>query len=311
MIVMKKLIFYIVLFLGVCLNSCITYIEDISDIKPKLVLFCFLVPQLDTTFVSITNSVPLFSSNKKMPERITNATVEISENNIEWVELTLEKEHKLYMITQTVFPIKEGETYYIRASAPEFEAVSASCTVPFFRETNPKLFTEESINDVHGGQIYSDLHYHRHFEWDDYAGEDNYYIFCENGTYWDYIYDYEEEWEGLPWDRPPSDSVLYHFWGIFYDDNYHDCIYSDQGQDGKRMSSKLLTPWYTPDRVSKATLLQTDRSCYMFHKNYDRYDPSMQFFMLEPVQFFTNVKNGYGVFGAFVMKEYEFEVSAD
>jgi hypothetical protein len=50
----------------------------------------------------------------------------------------------------------------------------------------------------------------------------------------------------------------------------------------------------------------------MFHKNYDRYDPSMQYFMLEPVQFFTNVKNGYGVFGAFVMKEDEFEVvSAD
>jgi hypothetical protein len=307
MIVMKKLIFYIVLFLGVCLNSCITYIEDISDIKPKLVLFCFLVPQLDTTLVSITNSVPLFSSNKKMPERITNATVEISENNIEWVKLTFEEEHRLYMITQTVFPIKEGKTYYIRASAPGFETVSASCTVPFFRETNPNLITEESINDVHGGQIFSELHYHHYFEWDDFAGEENYYIFCEKGTYWFYLYEYDD-YEDLPLFPPPTDSVLYHSWGIFYDENYNDCIYSDQGQDGKRMSSVLINPWYTTDRASKPTLLQTDRSCYMFHKNYDRYDPSMQYFMLEPMQFYSNVKNGYGVFGAFVMKDYEFDV---
>jgi hypothetical protein len=34
----------------------------------------------------------------------------------------------------------------------------------------------------------------------------------------------------------------------------------------------------------------------------------MQQFMLEPTQIYSNVKNGYGVFGAFVMKDVDFEI---
>jgi hypothetical protein len=45
----------------------------------------------------------------------------------------------------------------------------------------------------------------------------------------------------------------------------------------------------------------------MYHKSLFDYGGDMQFFMLEPPQFYTNIKNGYGVFGAFVMREYAFD----
>jgi hypothetical protein len=299
---MKKMFFYIIFLLGICLNSCITYIEKDLDMESKLVLFSYLVPQLDTTIVCLTNSVPLFSTDIKKPKYINNATVEISENNMDWVKLAFDKLYQQYFITQTLFPIIEGKTYYIRASAPGFETVSASCTVPFLRETNLNLVIEESINDVHNGEIYSWYHKHYYFEWKDYPAEDNYYIFCRNGFWWDYVYDYDG---GDDWYLNPVDSTLYHFWRTFQDAKDKPCIFSDQGQDGKKMSV-LISLWQTD--FSKVALLQTDRNCYLFERSSYEYDSDLQSFMLEPVQLYSNVKNGYGVFGAFVKKDYEFEV---
>jgi hypothetical protein len=219
--------------------------------------------------------------------------------------LAFDELYQHYFITQTFFPIIEGKTYYIRASAPGFETVSASCKVPYLRETNVNLVIEESINDVHGGQIYSWPHKHRFFEWKDYPGEDNYYIFCKNGSRWDYVYDYDID----EWYLNPTDSTLYHYFNTFWDEKHKPCIFSDQGQDGKKMSVMLYIHFaFSNDDVSKVTLLQTDRNCYMFELSCYEYDADFQSFMLEPVQLYSNIKNGYGVFGAFVMKDYEFEV---
>jgi hypothetical protein len=58
----------------------------------------------------------------------------------------------------------------------------------------------------------------------------------------------------------------------------------------------------------ETTLLQTDKNCYLFEKSIMDYDPDFNTFTLEPMQYYTNIKNGYGLFGAFVMKEYVFEL---
>jgi hypothetical protein len=270
------------------------------DIKPKLVLFSYLVPQLDTTIVSLTNAVSLFTTNPKKNEPVANATVEISNDNTQWVKLEYDTVFHHYFITQTNFPVTEGKTYYIRASAPGFETVFASCTVPYLRETNLNLVFEESINDVHYGEIYSWLHYHCYLEWNDYPGEENYYIFCDKYFYEHILYNYD-------WDTYMHlyDTAYFYDWYFLYDMNDKPCIYPDNGQDGKKMSVYLMNE---RPSIFETTLLQTDKNCYLFEKSVHDYDHDFQIFVLEPMQYYSNIKNGYGVFGAFVMREYSFEI---
>ena len=299
---MKRPLFYFILLLSVCLNSCVTYIEKDLDIKPKLVLFGYLVPQLDTTIVSLSNSVSMFATSDKRPKPIANATVEISENNINWIKLTFDEPYQHYFITQTDFPIIEGKTYYIRASAPEYEMVFSSCKVPFFRETNLNLRVEEANNDIHNGNVHSGTHYHHYFEWNDYPREDNYYIFCKNDSYWSYSYDWDNNGNIL------CDSTLYYHWGSYWDKKNKPCIFSDKGLDGKKMSV-LLSVFLDTESCSNVTLLQSDENCYLFETSYQEFWNASDFqsFMLEPMQLYTNIQNGYGVFGAFVMQDYSFE----
>ena len=295
---MKRPFFYFILLLSVCLNSCITYIEKDLDIKPKLVLHCYLVPQLDTTILHLSSTTPLFTSNPRKMEEVPDATVEISADNKQWVRMEYYPEFKFYLIPQTQFPIIEGKTYYIRASAPGFESVSSSCTVPYLRETNLELVFKESINDIHGGKYYSLLHHHGFIEWTDYPGEDNYYIFYNKEFIWWEMY---EDLGNYEWQY---DTLYGYHWGILYEEIWSPCIYSDYGQDGKRNSVFMMIDFTSKYEM---TLLQTDKQTYLYYTSLLNYDETLVYFMLEPMQLYTNIQNGYGVFGAFVMRDYSFE----
>ncbi|MCL1850304.1 MAG: DUF4249 domain-containing protein [Bacteroidetes bacterium] len=304
---MKKISFYFSLLLIISLSSCITYVEKDLDIKPKLVLCGYLVPQLDTTIVTLTNSATLFSKKPHKIEVVDNATVEISENNVQWVKMEFSWLYQHYFITQSQFPIREGKTYYIRASAPGFETVLASCTVPFLRETNFNFKIEEAINDIHSGNLYSWLHYHGCLEWTDYPGEENYYMFCHNSLEMMFSWNYDPET-----DEFIIDTSYHYARGFFHDMNYKPCIYSDKGQDGKKMSATISTnSAFTmndiKDTIVNIRLLQTDKNCYLLEKSLIDSNDDMQFFLLEPMKIYSNIKNGYGIFGAFVMRDYVFE----
>jgi hypothetical protein len=273
-----------------------TYV-DIEDmgVKPKLVLYCYLVPQLDTTIVRLTNSTPLFTSNPQTETVINNATVEISKNNMEWVKLDFV--YSYYMIAQSHFPIQEGETYYIRASAPEYETVYASCTVPYLRETNVSIVLKDTI---YSNGYFEWTNIQGSFEWTDYAGEDNYYMMCCKFLGTDYHWNWTDTLSYI-------DTIYYYAWRLFYDRNARQpSIYSDKGLDGRKMLA-VAEMYGEQNHILEMKQLQTDIHCYMFQKSTIHYDPDMQFFMLEPTQLYTKSKNGYGVLGAFVMKDCEFE----
>ena len=284
---MNRLFFYLLL-LSIPLSSCITYIDDKEmDIKPKLVLHCYLVPQLDTTILVLTNSAPLFTSNPKKIEPVAHATVEISDDNRQWVKMEYDTRLEHYFIPQAQFPIKEGKTYYVRASASGFETVTSFCTVPYLREVNLNFILEESINDTHNGEFYPWFHHHGYLKWTDYPGEENYYMFFYKGSYEDY-YTGVSRW----------------YWYLQYDVYYKPCIYSDKGRDGEKMSAFMMIGMLP---VYETTMLQTDRNCYLHELSIIDYDGDLSFFLLEPIQLYSNIKNGYGLFGAFVMKDYIFE----
>ena len=290
--------------MSITLNSCITYLNKELDMKPKLVLHCFVTPQLDTTILILTNSAPLFTTNPRKIEAVANATVEISDNNYSWVKMEFDTLFKVYFIPQVKFPIHEGKTYYIRASAPGFETISSSCTVPYLRETNFNFVVGEICTRSHEPGWYYGPHRHNHFEWTDYAGEENYYVFQNKTLHAIYGFDIYGEF---------TDTIYKYSYSFCYNEAHKPCISSDHGQDGKKMY-EMLSPYYlyhsTIDTLN-ITMLQTDKHWHMYHMSLLDYNGDFQFFLLEPTPLYTNIKNGYGVFGAFVMREYVFEVDME
>ena len=300
---MKKIINYCsLLVLAVCLNAC-TEIVPLKDlgVKPKLVLHCFATPQYDTIPVYLTNSQPFFSSAQAVME-VTNAVVEISLDNQNWQQLQYNRKKKCYLWLQFQMPVVEGQTYYIRASAPDYDDISASCTVPFWREVNlqPEFqFTEHPKSDNYPFASF-------YISWDDYRGEENYYAgmrYYFNSWYYneeDYYRDYFNH---------------YVLWG---DDGK--TVLSDDGRDGQKMRL-LVTEMYGDNMYRDDTerffkdnpqydtvyilFVQTDKHACLYENSVDAAgEMEFMIFTVEPSLIYTNVKNGYGVFGAMLFKPY-------
>ena len=299
---MKRVIYCSLVFaLSLCLNACreIVPLEDLG-VVPKLVLYCFVSPQYDTIPVSLINSQPFFSSAKAISE-VTNALVEISNDNQHWIQLQYDRKSKHYLWLQSVLPVVEGATYYIRASAPDYESISSSCTVPFWREVD--LFPEVEFpyspkQDYGPTAILS-------FSWKDYPGEENYYTamrygFVERG-YGDYS------------------SKDFEYYELRHENNEY--VLSDAEKDGATMrmtvqyiydyeldsSFDSLTFWDNNTKYDSVYIIfiQTDRNTFLYENSVDaavRMEDML--FAIEPSLIFNNIKNGYGVFGAMTFKSY-------
>ena len=101
------------------------------DETQKLVLYSRLCPQLDTTYIYLTNTKLLYTNTNQTIQILSDGVVELSADGEHWVRATYLPEKEHFFLTKEEFPIQEGHTYYIRASYPGYEEVSSSCTVPY------------------------------------------------------------------------------------------------------------------------------------------------------------------------------------
>jgi hypothetical protein len=275
-------------------------------IKPKLVLYCFLSPQYDTISVSLTNSQPLFSRIRGTAT-VKYAMVEISTDNKNWTQIPYDENSKHYLLPQSQFPVVEGQTYYIRASAPDYEDISASCTVPFWREIGimPDGITATSPQNGVSSAILS-------LSWKDYQGEENYYAFIQ----YDFYVSYNHEWDNINQVWVYSDTTVSldtYMW-----DN-SGVVFSDQGKDGEKMSLSATmwregfdTEWITSEDNQQydsvyIIAMQTDRNTFLYENSARAAmdaDGMTSIFTIEPTLVYSNIKNGYGVFGAMTFKSY-------
>ncbi|OQA92840.1 MAG: hypothetical protein BWY27_00161 [Bacteroidetes bacterium ADurb.Bin234] len=283
---MKRIIIYIIS--AISLIAC----EDDVDVKdlgiePKMVLYCYLSPMFDTTSVFLSNSQPIFSSETNDLAVIKNATVELSNNGKTWIKCKYDNIKERYILTKTDFPILEGKTYYIRAKAPGFkETISSSCTVPFYRNIELKIENKESNENVIETNI----------SWKDYAGESNYYSFS--------VYEIYETFDYMS-DEMFKDLYTYYI----YDSETGSYIFSDEEKDGYDLSVKTS---FDNEKSSDTILLsinQTTKDYYLYENSLNNYYLSESFFgMVEPTLLYNNIKNGYGLFTAFVFKTFQYDI---
>lgn len=254
------------------------------DLKPKLVLYGRLCPQLDTIHISLTNSVPKFGKYRQESMKVVdNAVVELSTDKEYWTKLTFDSYSGTYKIMQSEFSIEEGKTYHIRASATGFETVYSSCIIPYQRNLNPSstlvgVSIEEPVTtpfpdlskDTSTNFV---IAYTIHIN--DHAGEKNYYCILASSN-------------------------------VFL---------SDEGKDGQLLNANFTYshPFKDiseihrlfPDGIyySGAVILQIDRNLYL--SEYANKWGNMPL-MSEPARPYSNIEHGFGVFGAFTITTFTY-----
>lgn len=145
--------------------SCVR--EDIIPIKlqsekEKLVVFGFLSPG-NSIFIRVGKTQPFGSTEYKSGDfLVSDAVVSIrnSEGRVEELE-PVAGNPGLFKLAQSVFPIRQGQTYHLQVESPSFETVTAHTTVPaakaLWRSVSVKKFMDES---------YGGIRYELHGTWD-------------------------------------------------------------------------------------------------------------------------------------------------
>ena len=277
-------------------------IENYGETR-KLVLYCRLCPQMDSTYILLSHSQLIYGQDNTDSPNITDGTVELSADGSHWIRATYDSLRQRYLITREEFPVVEGGTYHIRASYPGFEDVSSTCTVPLSHDVGFRFDTVATDGDLHWGEPYYWPHKDVYAEWRDVAGEENAYaighryllpihVMYDDGedTFYEWRFD-------LDW---------------MTDDNT-DCLYiSDKGRDGQvirilhdvDLYNEYEGEGWKDDDEGQRFLFFLDRNCYQYEMTLPNDDFGMlTFLFLEPEHTYTNIKNGFGLFGAFSMLE--------
>ena len=272
----------IMLFFSSCVED--VDLEGRVDTTPKMVVNCMISPELDSVILLLTQTAPIFS--KGEIAILTQALVEISNDQQQWHRLNFNSMLQRYVITHEEFPVEHGKTYYLRASNPGFENVTASCKVPYYRETplNYKILSKKFKEDAFFSTAY--YIYDIGLEWQDYPSEENYYYFLPY-----------EEYEEYGWDNS-----IY-----FRSDAYPTkLLLSDKGKDGQKLSvtiKDMYVSYYDEKQPPLYPLMAVQMDKHLFMYESRQSDSDLDFFNMEPSGIYTNVNNGYGVFGAFTMRK--------
>lgn len=274
-------------------------IENQFNETRKLVLFCRLCPSMDSTYILLSNSQLMYSGHNETSRIISDGTVELSADGINWVSATYDTIRMRYLITRNEFPVVEGGTYYIRASYPGFEEVSASCTVPITHDAKCRIDTVSTEHDTHWGTIYNWPHKDVYVEWHDAPGVENNYAMAYRS-----LTSYQEDF------YDEGELVVTYNWQFYiqtlYDDESEYEYISDEGRDGSSMRFLLEADLYENDDeyfstlVSQYYLVFLDRNSYLYEKTVTT-GGGFDFLLLEPTHTYSNIENGFGVFGAFCL----------
>jgi hypothetical protein len=265
-------------------QACETDITDSVRIntKPELVVTAFISPQ-DTAFeVRVVQTSPVVG---KLitgdAARVQNATVRILRGS-ESVLLTYDPKRHVYWAYTTGLPVVAGQTYSLQVSAPGFQEVTGSCTVPV---TDGVALTdlrhEVRQKSWPGGQPYQEHDFS--FKWQDAPGRENYY-------------------------HPVVERVQQdphtHRWHPYLLTDESKPYYSDEKNDGLVFSaSRSYTEWpgpQTPLRTDLHVYLAvTDRAYYLYHQSLRQFQDTDGNPFAEPVLIYSNVSGGLGVFAAY------------
>lgn len=291
---MKKIIYFI--FLIISIPSCQKAIEiDRDSVTPKLVINSVLSSQNDTIFLSLTESRDLLYDKNSFPS-VKGAVVKIFENGNKIGELQYLND--LYFIP---YKVKEGSTYKVEASASSFKTVTAETTVKSAIEN-----TIGTVKILESGGLDASI------KIVDIINEDNFYQvsmkwmeFTDDSTIINDPYYYQQPYYNN-YSCTNDYIVEYPQTDALQGENCNDYfLFDDATIKNSTHEFKLSTPnnnyYYSQEGYKTKVILEVSSLDY----NYYTYLITKSIFQFnfgnpfaEPVQVYSNIENGYGIFGS-------------
>lgn len=284
---MNKLAFLIVAAGLLLISSCekeIEYKGDNGD--PVLVLNC--IAENDSTIkVELTKS-RFFLSSGNSDYTITSGAVItlVNQTSGQTYIQTVPDGDGLY-----VFPITalEGNSYTISASYPDFESVTSSMTVLY--ET--PIVSVDTSSYSSSGQFFMKAD----VKWNDPSGTDFYVLKLS-------IVNTLSGLEFLNMPLGSNDQAMDELSASDFDGEsfYPQLFFTDELFDGSQKTLEVRFPKsFTvpePDDHYKFTLYRCTEATYKYLISTKKAEYAAGDFFSEPVKVFTNIENGYGIFGA-------------
>ncbi|PWK19461.1 uncharacterized protein DUF4249 [Arcicella aurantiaca] len=273
---MSKFIGYIIILFFISCNR-ISVIDDVEFPIPdiKIAVFCFLTPS-DSINASIKEIRTLTNKNKE--SGIENAVISLKDNNTN-VEINLKHiaNGGYYGITQKLFKIQANHTYSLQVNIVNYPLLTSTCTVPHQSATFEKITYGDPFSDGNSMR--------RRIEarWKDVSSTEQKlnYLISSDGKF-------KDSFSGEIRDSQPilkpnkditqSDNTFFYTSAIL-DDVFPKNYYLHTLEPNLYLFEKMAQQM---DNISK--------------KGSDSVLGSYQGVISE----FTNVQNGYGIFGAYL-----------
>lgn len=268
---MKKLLLYTVAIFGI--TSCTKQIPfDDPGAESKIAISCFL-DEADSISVVVSKSASILRPNDI--ERIEDADLELFENGISVGSLTPD----LDFVYRLDFAPVQGNNYEIKASANGLEDVSSTTTIP-----NAVTATNAAVNEA--VSVDQDV-YRLTFDIDDPSG-DNYYI----------VYVVQEYWPG-EYQTQSFTSTEPTFLGGSGDNYFwNGAAFRDDSFDGQIKKFTLDLDYFNgePDFPTSVLLVSATEEFFNYFVTYEAYQSTTGDPFAQPVQIYSNVENGLGIF---------------
>lgn len=290
---MKKL--FLILSLPIVLSSCEKIIDlPIEYTEPKVVVNSITSPDsLWQVYLSASKYIYETGDIQLIP----NAIVSIQEEG--GAEFGLTPQGNGMYISDTKKPIA-GKTYLLSVTHPDYESVSSTTAIP----SEIQLKSIEVLENV---TIESYTYKKVRLKFDDPAGKNYYRIsFFQTGL----GYDWMTGGEDLTWTE-------YAFWINYQDPNANSIdgtltgsesiLLSDEFFDGKEYAIDVLIDGYyfdyyqtEYDMYFKVKLHHLSQEYYRFAISLQKYQEGSNLdFFTQPVQVYTNIENGLGIFASY------------
>ena len=252
--------------------------EDIANIPVSNAptITAFLCPQDTVHKVSISYTRPVIGKNT-YPEWIKNvgkAIVTLS-NGEQIVTLKSgENSSGYFSIKAKDFKVEAGKTYTLNVTTYDGQKAEATCTIPLNKVDLKKVNTKEVTDAKYQEKKYL-------ITWQDISNEQNYYA----------VYVVTKEVRRTY---------------TYISQEYSEQTISDQGNEGGKMITKKS--FYMTGRqnftngeyrATEIQIMNTDVNFYRYHKDLEILTISGDNPLAEPINIYTNIKGGFGVFAGY------------
>ena len=106
--IFRLLVFTCCVISALTFSSCVDEVHIDQDFHEtqKLVLYCRLCPQLDTTYILLTNTTLLYASSNTAMMNLKDGVVELSADGQTWTRAAYDQSRQHFFLTKEEFPIE-------------------------------------------------------------------------------------------------------------------------------------------------------------------------------------------------------------